>query len=226
MKNTPRWCCNPQPQANFRLDLGTVGAFHEHFASDRASWPAVYRMISGMSVYLPPEILLASNGMAGPNQPDQITMLRCAYAVGNTPMIFNAMLPKSLEELKAADQKLFRRYSDLYRNFIRPIMGKTKVYHHAPVNATGGVESGDWFAMEYSLPDRTRGWATIISLSKDRTSPYLLKPRGLDGLKRYKVTFDNTGETKLIDAATLMREGLQIQPTEQVASELVLFEAE
>jgi Glycosyl hydrolase family 36 C-terminal domain len=105
------------------------------------------------------------------------------------------------------------------------MLSTCKVYHHAPVNATGGSESGNWFAQEFTSPDRTKGWATIISLAKEGSASYVLKPRGLDSRKQYKVTFDNTGQTKIINAATLMREGITVQPTDQVASELLLFEA-
>ena len=209
-----------------RLDLASVGYWEENYTSDRVSHPYVYQMSSGLSVYLPPEILVTPHGMAGNarNQPDLETMLRGAYTLGNTPMIFNAMLPKSLEEFKPEVQKRFRRYSDLYKNFIRPMIAVTMVYHHAPVNATGGVETGNWFAMEFTSPDKTRGWATVIRLSGDGPASYLLKPKGLNTQKQYKVTFDNTSQTKIMNAWTLMKEGLLIQPTEQVASELLLFE--
>ena len=55
--------------------------FHEQFASDRASFPYLYRMLSGLSVYLPPETLVSPNGMAWPRDlPDLDTTLRGAYA--------------------------------------------------------------------------------------------------------------------------------------------------
>ena len=211
-----------------RLDLSSVAYWEENYTSDRVSYPYVYQMLSGLSVYLPPEILVTPHGMAGnaKNQPDLETMLRGAYTLGNTPMIFNGMLPKSLEEFTPEEQKQFRRYSELYRNFIRPMIALTKVYHHAPVNAAGGVESGNWFAMEFTSPDKTKGWATIIRLSKDAPTSYLLKPKGLDPRRQYKVTFDNTRQMKVMNAATVMQDGLRTQTTEQVASELLLFEAQ
>ena len=38
-----------------RLDLATVAVWDEHFSSDENRYPHVYRMASGMSVFLPPE---------------------------------------------------------------------------------------------------------------------------------------------------------------------------
>ena len=210
---------------NFRLDLDTAGSFHEQFTSDRAIFPYVYRMLSGMSVYLPPEALVNSNGMAYPqDRPDLDTTLRGAYALGNTPMIFNAILPKHLEELKPEVREKFLHYANLYKSFIRPLIPTCRVYHHAPVNATGGVESGEWFAMEFASPDQKKGWATVIHLSKDKSNAYIFSPKGLDGRRKYRVTFDNTGKTELLKGTILMRDGLPIQLGADRLSELLLFQ--
>jgi len=207
-----------------RLDLGTLAHFDEHATSDRTSTPEVYRMLSGLSVYLPPEVLVTPIGMAEPkHRLDFVTMLRSIYALGNTPVVFNSLVPRDMEALTPEVRAKFLHYSDLYKNFMRPVLGQTKVYHHAPVNATGGVESGDWFAMEFSSPDRSRGWAVIIRLAKSATDPFVFKPKGLDPAGRYEVTFDNTQERALFRASRLMRQGLSIRLTGEPASELLLF---
>jgi alpha-galactosidase len=209
-----------------RLDLATAHVFQEQFTSDRATFPYVYRMLSGMSVYLPPEVLVNSNGMAYPKDlPDLDTTLRGAYALGNTPMIFNALLPKSVDELKPEIRAKFVHYANIYKGFIRPLLPTSKVYHHAPVSATGGVEFGNWFAIEFASADGKKGWATIIRLSKNGSDTYVLKPKGLDQNRTYSVILDNTGGTKSMDGANLMSTGLRIDSKSDRASELVLFEA-
>jgi hypothetical protein len=171
--------------------------------------------------------LVNSNGMAYPKDlPDLDTTLRGAYALGNTPMIFNATLPRSVEELRPEMREKFLQYSDIYKTFIRPMLPTSNVYHHAPVNSKGDVDSGDWFAMEFSSPDKRKGWATIIRLAKDGLDSYLLKPRGLDPQRTYSVIFDNTGETKTFTGASLMSAGLQVHPKPDGASELLLFRAQ
>jgi alpha-galactosidase len=207
-----------------RSDLATVAHWQEHMSSDLAWHPDIYQMQSGFSVFLPPEIIVFPHGMAGPDQPDRTTMLRGAYCLGNTPMIFNGMLPKSLEEFKREDREGFLHYANLYKTFIRPMLATTRVYHHAPVNATGGVATGNWLAMEFTSPDRTKGWATIIRLSKTETGDYLFTPKGLASGKRYRITFDNSGETRAVEGDALMRDGVAVRPTPSVASELLLFE--
>lgn len=208
-----------------RSDLATAGVFQEHFASDRASFPYLYRMLSGLSVFLPPETLVAANGMAWPQDlPDLDTTLRGAYALGNTPRIFNSLLPKSVAELKPATREKFLHYARLYKSFIRPMLPTCKVYHHAPVNATGGVESGGWFAMEFASPDRTKGWATVVRLTGGPKEAYVLRLKGVDAKLDYRVTFDNTGKTQSLPGGQLMREGLRIRPPTNPRSEFILLE--
>ena len=209
-----------------RLDLGTVGRFHEHYTTDRAACPDLYLTANGLSVYLPPEVLVSPNGMAGPNQPDFVTMLRAVYTLGNTPMIFNAMLPKSIEQFQPGIREKFLHYSNIYKRFIRPLLPTCKVYHHAPVNATGGVESGGWFAMEFGAPSFKKGWGTIIRLSKNGPDTYLFRPKGLDEGERYSVTFDNSGKKETFSGSALMRDGIPIHLEADPCSELLLFEAQ
>ena len=209
-----------------RLDLGTVRRFPENYTSDRVSMPYVYRMLSGISVYLPPETLVTPIGMSAPkDRPDLDTMLRSIYALGNTPMVFNSLLPKSESDITPEIRKKFLHYSGIYREFIRPVLPESKVYHHAPVNATGGVESGDWFAMEFASPDRRRDWAVVIHLSRQRRQEYLLRPRGLDPEKQYTITFDATGANETRSGAAILRNGLRIRPGDDTASELLLITA-
>ena len=157
------------------------------------------------------------------DQPDFVTQLRAVYTLGQTPFIFNGMLPKNVDELTADARKLCLHYSDLYKTFMRPILSTCRVYHHAPVNATGGVESGDWFAMQFMSPDRKKGWATAVRLSGNVSDAYLLKPKGLAGDKDYRVTFDNKGKTQTVSGAKLMTDGLRIQVPADPRSEMVLF---
>jgi alpha-galactosidase len=222
----PRVILQQAAAGNFRLDLGTAGAFREQFTSDRATMPYVYRMLSGMSVYLPPEILVNANGMAWPkDQPDLDTTLRGAYALGNTPMIFNSILPKSVEELTPEVQQRFLHYAQIYKTFIRPVLPASKVYHHAPVSESGSVESGDWLAMEFGSPDRTKDWAVIIRLAKTAPNYYLLKLKGLDASKMYRLTFDNSGLIVSREGKDLMSNGISIKLPAARASELLLLEA-
>ena len=108
---------------------------------------------------------------------------------------------------------------------MRPLLSVCKVYHHAPVNAEGGVDSGDWFAMEFISPDRKKGWATIIRLSERASEPYLFKPRGLNAGLKYRVKFDSSGAEEVHLAADLARHGSPVKLGAASASELLLFQS-
>jgi alpha-galactosidase len=206
-----------------RLDIGTLAHFSENYTSDRVSMPYVYRMLSGMSTYLPPETLVTGIGMASPKElPDLDTMLRSIYALGNTPVIFNSLVPRTADQLTPEIREKFLHYSRLYKTFIRPVLSSIRVYHHAPVNGSGGVESGNWFAMEFTSPDQSKGWAVIIRLDQSGGT-YTFKARGLDTKKQYRVLFDSTGKATSIPGASLARSGLKIKPTGNTVSELLLF---
>ena len=209
-----------------RLELATLAKWDENYTSDRVAHPYVYQMASGLSVYLPPETLVTPIGMAGncKNQPDFVTQLRAAYALGQTPFIFNGMLPKNVDELTPDTRKLCLHYANLYKRFIRPLLPTCRVYHHAPVSATGGVESGGWFAMEFTSPDKKKGWATVVRLSGNMSDTYLLKPKGLNRDQDYRVTLDNTGKVGTSSGAKLTTDGLWIQLPADRGSELVFFD--
>ena len=208
-----------------RLDLDTVGTFPESYTTDRASFPDLFRTAAGVSVFLPPEILVSPNGMST-DLPDTISSLRGIYALGNTPMIFDGILPKSLETFKPALLQLYVRYAKLYKTFMRPLLPTCRVYHVAPINAKSGFNAGDWLAMEFMSPNQREGWATIVRLSNTEPSTYLFKAKGLEPAAKYRVTFDNTGKTTEMGGASLMKEGLSIQTTAEVGSELLLFRVE
>jgi alpha-galactosidase len=209
-----------------RNELSTISRFHENFTSDNGMYPEMYRQAAGNSIFMPPEIMVVGNGMQVPkDRTDFITILRGTYALGNTPMLFNGVLPKSIEQFTPTIRKICQHYADLYKSFIRPLLPECKVYHHAPVSAYGGVENGDWFAMEFMSPDKKNGWALIIRLSDKAGDTYQFKANGLDENMTYQVIFDNLDKTEKIKGTKLLHEELKLKIAGDVHSELLLFKA-
>lgn len=139
-----------------------------------------------------------------------------------TPWVLVGVSP-SLDHLSKEDFAYYRHYTDLYKNFIRPIQPMSKVYHHAPVSELGGVESSTWFAMEFIAPDKSKGWATIARLGNEGQS-YLFRPRGLDGKANYKVTFDIAKKTIKMSGHDLATQGMLLDFESILSSECLLFE--
>jgi len=236
-----------------RNDLGTASRFHETYLTDGLSLPRELQVYSGLTLGLPPEIFLilhGADGGQGIGKPQNLdTVLRMSYAT-STPQIFVGTVAPSVEELSPQRQARFLHYAKVYKEFIRPLLPTCKMYHHEPVNARGGVESGPWFAMEYASPDRTKGWALIVRLrngagdlyvhkypnevvndnevaatQRYESDTYLFKPRGLDPARTYRVTFDSMDATVKIEGLHLLQDGLQIRLENVGMSELLLFEA-
>ncbi len=209
-----------------RNDLGVVSRFHEAYLTDVLWLPHVLQNYSGLTMGLPPEIIVTAFGACreGIGYPENFdTLLRCIFTLG-TPMIFAGMVGPSREGLTRERRNDYLRYAKLYREFIRPLLPTCKMYHHAPISARGGVTANGWFAVEYASPDRAKGWATIARIGKSESDTYLFTPKGLHRGKTYTVTFDSTGESATIDGLRLVQAGIPINLESIAASELLRFE--
>jgi alpha-galactosidase len=236
-----------------RNDLGTAGRFHETYLTDGLSIPRELQVYSGLTLGLPPEIFVilhGADGGVGLGKPQNLdTVLRVTFSL-STPQIFVGMVAPTVGQLSPERRERFGHYASIYKQFVRPLLPSCRMYHHQPVNSRGGVESSPWFAVEYSSPDRKRGWATIVRMrngpggifvpkygndvinDKDASSfperqddTYILKPRGLDPASTYRVTFDSINTTVEADGLCLLREGLPVRLENAGMSELLLFEA-
>ncbi len=210
-----------------RNDLATVRLFHENYLTDGSRLPFETQNYAGQSMALPPENFVIAHGADGGGPTGHAenfeTNLRTAFTL-STPWIFAGTVAPDLASLTPYRLERYQHYTKLYKEFIRPILPTSKVYHHAPISARGGVESSGFFAMEFAAPDRTRGWATFVRIGPSDSDTYLFKPRGLDRGKTYQVTFDGSSEKVVVDGLSLVRDGLPIRLETLASSELLLFE--
>ena len=205
-----------------RLDLGTVGRFHEAFVAE-GGHPTVFQAYSGLTMALPPEMLAIGLGNDR-NRGHLDTHLRTVYTLG-TPFIISGVAP-TLEELSDEHRERYLHYANIYKNFIRPILPTCKMYHHAPVSWNTGVQDSPWFAVQFVSPDKKKGWATIARLGMSDSDTYVFHPRGFDFSKTYKITFDGINTVIRVDGMTLFRDGLPIRLETALSSELLLFEVD
>ncbi len=210
-----------------RNDLGTVGRFHEEYLTDGLRVPYVVQNYCGQTMALPPECLIiaigADGGGSGGNAEDFQTYLRVTYTL-STPWVFFGMTAPDLTQFTPERREEFLRYAGIYKNFIRPLWPTCLVFHHAPVNFQGGVDSSCWFAQEYFAPDGSKGWAVIIKIKDNPEPAYLLRPKGVHPEKTYRVTLDNQSTAVDIDGFRLQQDGIRI-PLEAIgSSELILIE--
>ncbi len=211
-----------------RNDYATVSRFDESYLTDGLRIPRLFQVYSGQSLALPPEIFVTLIGADGcysvGTSEDLNTYFRATFTLG-TPFIFEGMTAKSLGEMNSAVKEGFLKYGKIYKEFIRPILPTCKTYHHAPVDRLNGVNTNPWFAMEYTNPTGTKGWATIAKIGGADSDEYIFKPRGLDQSKTYILTIDSSGMKIEIDGFSLVHNGILVRLDAIGHSELLMFEA-
>ena len=111
----------------------------------------------------------------------------------------------------------------IYKEFIRPILPQARVFHHTPILPFDRPQP--WCVLEYASPDGSRAVAGIFRLTGPSDGCYRLKPRGLRAGTRYRVQWDNSGESVDLPGYELQRDGIEIRLESVLTSELVLLEA-
>ncbi len=203
-----------------RTDLSTVRLFSHTWITDWQVAPRSFRITNGMTMALPPESvdrLIACQG--GHITADMNFQARQLLFVRPT---IGSFTPRGSER-NPVQLKYVRHMIDLYKKFVRPFISTSKLYHHTP--EFRDFEPKGWGVLELASSDRSKGIAGIFQLSDPQQSELTLRLRGLDISKRYKVTFDNNGQSCEIEGFVLMNQGLIIRLEGALTSELLLFES-
>jgi alpha-galactosidase len=205
-----------------RLDWGTLMHFHNAELSDWMRMPRGLKILNGVTMSLPPEILLRTFGTEVPDidlDGDVDTQLRLVCLC--LPIIRG--IAPSLDELSAFLKVRIDHHLGLYRDFIRPLMVEGRVYHHTPF--LRHTELSPWCVLEYAAQDGARAVAGIFRTSDEGPTCYHFVPRGIDAARTYRVTFDNRGQAARMSGADLLMHGLDVRLELAQSSELLLFEA-
>ena len=207
-----------------RLDWGTLGRFHNSELSDWMRLPRGLKILNGVTVSLPPEILLRTFGTeVGEHvlDGDVDAQLRLCFC----QIIFRGIAP-SLDELTPYLRAHIEHYLALYKPIIRPLMADCRVFHHTPCLPLG--EATPWCVLEYGQADRRVSVALILRTSSqaegDLPDDYIFRPRGLTPAGQYKVMLDNAGEELIISGYALMHQGLVIRLEAPLSSELLIMQ--
>jgi hypothetical protein len=127
----------------------------------------------------------------------------------------------------SAPNPLFMRrikhWLSLYKDFVRPYIATSRIYHHTPV--VSGFDPHGWGVLELASEDRTRDVCGLFQLSAPTKPDYELRLRGLDTSRRYRVTFDNSGQTNVVDGFSLTKTGITVRLEGALTSELIVLEA-
>ena len=204
-----------------RTDLGMNSRFTTAWTSDWMRMPRTVRILNGMSMALPPEMLDRLFGvcMAGSYRGNLETQLHvivlCHPAIsGLTP---------SLGEINPEVLRVTKKYLGIYKEFIRPFHRDARVYHHTQV--IPGADGSGWCALELAAADRSRVAAGVFRLVNAEADEYGLRFRGVDPARRYRVTTEPDGRVRIMDGQALCDSGLRLRLDTPLTSFLVLAEA-
>jgi alpha-galactosidase len=208
-----------------RLDWGTMARFHNTELSDYMRLPRGFKILNGVSMSLPPEILMRTFGTEAGEQGldgDVDTQLRHNFC----RVIFRGISP-SPEYLSPYLNDRIRNYVKIYKEVIRPTMINGKVFHHTPMLPVMG--HSPWCVLEYAKPDKTTSVAVIMRTSSEATGnkpdEYIFFPRGIDPSALCHVELDGQGNSWNVPGSSLMQEGIKIRLEKPLTSELVVIQS-
>jgi alpha-galactosidase len=205
-----------------RTDLGLVKYFDNTWVTDWQLAPRSCSITNGMSMALPPERVCRLLGMEqGTHRAGNLDFqIRSAILVH--PEV-SWLKPKGSEHNEVNLSKL-KHGLDIYKNFIRPIQAESRVFHHTP-QLEGGEDPTGWWVIELASADRTKSVAGLFRMSEPAGDTYHLTFKGLQISKRYKVTFDNSGDSLELSGFELVNRGLEVKISSALMSELIIVEA-
>ena len=116
-----------------------------------------------------------------------------------------------------------RHCVSVYKEFIRPILPTSRIFHHTPVLA--GRDPKDWCIIELAARNATRAVCGVFRLAGPAKAETTVVFRGLNPGLVYNVTFDNSGFSTRIPGLELLQKGLTVRLDQALTSELILLEA-
>ncbi len=204
-----------------RTDLGLVSRFTTTWISDWMRMPRTVRILNGMSLALPPEyinrmfgVVMNAHYRGNLDTMMHVVILSHASISGLTPL-GTLVNPELLATVK--------KYLSIHKQFIRPFLDQSRVFHHTPV-IPGGDAQG-WCAIEYASSDEKRAVAGVFRLVNATHSAFTLKFKGLNPSLTYQVKVYPENHVYTVLGASLMQTGFGVNLDTALTSRLLLVEA-
>lgn len=201
-----------------RIDLGMMSRFHWTQVTDRWSPGPSARILNGATICLPPELCESVIGGISEGVSDLDFLIRlnlfCHFKV-------SGLFPTSAERNDTAFDR-WQHGIGLYKDFCRPILPTSQLFHHTPIQRQ--TEPGDWVVLEVAAADRASAYIGVFRLPGATADAYLVRPRGLDPGRRYRVRRDTQASERVADGGTLMDNGIRVDVPGALCSELILID--
>ena len=203
-----------------RLDWGTMSLFHNVELSDWMRQPRDVRILNGVTMSLPPEILLRTVGTEVGDLPmdgDIDSQFRVCMICRP---IYRGIAP-SVEDLTPYLKHKMCGYNELYKEFMRPLLKDCDVFHHTPFQPV--MTAAAHTVLEYSKKDRSAAMIVDFAQTPDGAGRQVIYPRGIHRGYEYNVTFMNSGEQVRMRGIDICTQGIVIHVGQTMSSEMVLF---
>jgi alpha-galactosidase len=202
-----------------RCDLGQMKNFNHTWVSDCQRAPKSIYITNGMTMSLPPERVDRLFAGMGCHEHGSLDLQLRNIMLGHMSLNVIAPMKTSINP----DLLEFVKHStDIYKEFIRPILPTCLIYHHTP-ETESAYQSG-FSVLEIATPEKTKGAITVFSTEKNNGNSIVVKPKGISVSKNYKITLDNDRVSFNISGFALVNNGISINLNSPMISELILFE--
>ena len=202
-----------------RTDLGMVKNFNHTWVSDWQKAPRSFGITNGMTLCLPPECIDRLVGGQGSYTAGDISFQMQGLMF--THPTFGGVFP--LDQARHSGQlQYIRRYVEFYKSFVRPMIRDCRIYHHTP-ELTFPSPRG-YGILEMTAADKSRGMLGVFRLSGPSDDEKVIRLRGADVSKKYRLTYVDSGESTETDGFALKNEGIRIRLGGALTSELVTYE--
>ena len=197
-----------------RTDLGMMKSFNHTWVSDWQKMPRSIAITNGMTMALPPERVDRLFAGMGCHTVGSFYAHMRNVMLGHISL--NVVAPEGAE-LNPVQIDFIKHSTDIYKNFIRPILADCRTYHHTP-DLTGC----DYSVLEISAQDSTSGAITVIGLCNRKSGAITVVPKGIDLSCKYHITLDNTVEGYDTTGAQLIKDGISVN-INALSSELIMY---
>lgn len=197
-----------------RTDLGMMKSFNHTWVSDWQKAPRSVAITNGMTMALPPERVDRLFAGMGCHEFGSF-----AFHMRNTMlthMSVNVVAPAATIA-NPLQMEFVKQSVGIYKDFIRPFLPESKIYHHTPAPSTHCV-------LEVTANDQTRGVIGVFAMAEG-ADRIIVKPKGLDIRRNYRITLDNSGAVLELRGYELAMQGLAVELPSSMASELILYES-
>ena len=202
-----------------RTDLGLVGRFTHTWVTDYQIHPNALRITNGMTMALPPECVdRLVGGQTAYLTADFDTQLRNLLFARPT---IGGILPAGARP-NPNQMVRVRKYTDLYKSFVRPMHKSMWSFHHTP--ELRNVAAQGFAVLELAARDASRGMVGVFQLSSPTSEECVVYPRGIDAGKTYQISLDNDGATFILSGYDLSRHGIRVRLDGPLTSELILYQ--